>query len=198
MFSPMFFANIGISLDYNQIGEMFKGNNVVYIVLFCIAFVIFGMAAKFVGCGIGAKICKYSWSDSCKVGIGMMVRGEVCLIVANTGKKMGLISEEYYPAIILLIIISSILTPLFLKMLYKKFPHVENPEIGEGMENIGQGVVNIENNGEDLKNCDAACVCADNGNGASETNVATANTDVSETNASDSDESQSGQNEKKD
>lgn len=140
MFSPMFFANIGISLDYNQIGEMFKGSNVVYIVFFCLAFVIFGMAAKFVGCGLGAKLCKYNWPDSCKVGIGMMVRGEVCLIVANTGKNMGLISEEYYPAIILLIIVSSILTPLCLKLLYKKYPHVEMPEMArEGMELIGQG-----------------------------------------------------------
>jgi len=87
------------------------------------------MASKFVGCGLGAKACKYSWQESCKVGIGMMVRGEVCLIVANTGKAQGLISEQFYPAIILLIIVSSILTPLFLKMLYKKFPHTELPEL---------------------------------------------------------------------
>lgn len=144
LFSPIFFANIGISLNYNQIGEMFKGSNVVYILLFCIAFVIFGMAAKFVGCGIGAKICKYDWQESCKVGVGMMVRGEVCLIVANTGKAMGLISEEYYPAIILLIIISSILTPLLLKVLYKKYPHVEIPQMAEGMECAGQ-VINGDN-----------------------------------------------------
>ncbi len=122
MFSPLFFAYIGISLNYNQIGKMFTSSDVVYIVLFCLAYVIFGMAAKLIGCGLGAKVCKYKWEESCKVGIGMMVRGEVCLIFANTGKEAGLISEEYYPAIILLIIISSILTPLLLKMLYKKFP----------------------------------------------------------------------------
>lgn len=136
LFSPIFFANIGISLDYNQIGKMFGSSNVVYILLFCIAFVIFGMAAKFVGCGLGAKLCKYEWQESCKVGIGMMVRGEVCLIVANTGKAQGLISEEYYPAIILLIIVSSILTPLMLKMLYKKYPHFEDASIAQGMQRI--------------------------------------------------------------
>ncbi|MDE6189887.1 MAG: cation:proton antiporter [Clostridia bacterium] len=136
LFSPMFFANIGISLDYNQIGKMFSGSNVVYIILFCLAFVIFGMAAKFVGCGLGAKMCKYNWQESSKVGIGMMVRGEVCLIVANTGKAQGLISEEYYPAIILLIIVSSILTPLLLKTLYKKFPHTEIPSLAKDMEGL--------------------------------------------------------------
>ena len=136
LFSPMFFAYIGISLDYNQIGKMFASSNVVYILLFCVAFVIFGMASKFVGCGLGAKMCKYEWQESCKVGIGMMVRGEVCLIVANTGKAQGLISEEYYPAIILLIIVSSIVTPLLLKVMYKKFPHTEIPAIVKGMERI--------------------------------------------------------------
>lgn len=125
MFSPLFFANIGISLNYDQIGKMFTSGDAVFIILFCLAFVIFGMAAKLIGCGLGAKVCKYKWEESVKVGIGMMVRGEVCLIFANTGKDAGLISEEYYPAIILLIIVSSILTPLLLKMLYKKFPMQE-------------------------------------------------------------------------
>ncbi len=142
MFSPLFFANIGISLNYNQIGQMFASKNAVYIIIFCLAFVIFGMAAKFVGCGLGAKICKYNWQESFKVGMGMMVRGEVCLIVANEGKAQGLISEEYYPAIILLIIASSILTPLLLKMLYKKYPHTEIPTL-----HVGEALA-VEVNGE--------------------------------------------------
>ena len=142
MFSPLFFANIGISLNYNQIGQMFASKNAVYIIIFCLAFVIFGMAAKFVGCGLGAKVCKYNWQESFKVGMGMMVRGEVCLIVANEGKAQGLISEEYYPAIILLIIASSILTPLLLKMLYKKYPHTEIPTL-----HVGEALA-VEVNGE--------------------------------------------------
>ena len=139
MFSPLFFANIGISLNYAQIGKMFASSDAIFIILFCLAFVVFGMAAKLVGCGLGAKICKYKWQESVKVGIGMMVRGEVCLIFANTGKEAGLISEEYYPAIILLIIVSSILTPLLLKTLYKKFPHTELPELG------GDGIADAAN-----------------------------------------------------
>lgn len=134
LFSPIFFANIGISLDYNQIGQMFGSTNVIFILLFCVAFVVFGMGAKLVGCGLGARLCKYEWQESWKVGIGMMVRGEVCLIVANTGKAQNLISEEYYPAIILLIIVSSILTPLLLKTLYKKYPLVETVAEEQGAE----------------------------------------------------------------
>lgn len=143
MYSPLFFANIGISLDYNQIGEMFSNKGAIFIILFCFAFVIFGMAAKLVGCGLGAKICRYKLEESVKVGIGMMVRGEVCLIFANTGKEAGLISEEYYPAIILLIIASSVLTPLLLKLLYRKFPHVE-PTAGVNAEQTAQADGNVD------------------------------------------------------
>ena len=153
MFSPLFFANIGISLNYNQIGKMFASSDAIFIVLFCLAFVVFGMGAKLVGCGLGAKICKYKWQESVKVGIGMMVRGEVCLIFANTGKDAGLISEEYYPAIILLIIVSSILTPLLLKMLYKKFPHTELPEIGgDGIADAANGEVADSNDASEEEN----------------------------------------------
>ena len=148
LFSPIFFANIGISLDYNQIGKMFGSSNVIFILLFCIAFVIFGMGAKFLGCGLGARLCKYEWQESWKVGIGMMVRGEVCLIVANTGKAQGLISEEYYPAIILLIIVSSILTPLLLKTLYRKFPHVETVTAEQGAEGVESAQASDQSQGE--------------------------------------------------
>ena len=121
IFSPLFFVNIGVSLPYDTIVKSFSW----IIVLFSFAFILAGLLSKFLGAGLGAKLCKYSWSDSAKVGISMMVRGEVCLIIANEGVASGIMSQEYYPAIVLLIVISSILTPLLLKFLFKKFPMVE-------------------------------------------------------------------------
>ena len=118
IFSPMFFANIGISLPYDTIVSSFSW----IIVLFSIAFIFAGLLSKFLGAGVGALLCKYSYPDSAKVGISMMVRGEVCLIIANEGVKTGLLTQSAYPAIVLLIIVSSILTPVILKLLYKKFP----------------------------------------------------------------------------
>jgi Kef-type K+ transport system membrane component KefB len=65
-----------------------------------------------------AKITKHSWNDSLKIGVGMMTRGEVALIVAQKGLSVGLLDPIYFTAVILLIIVSSISTPIMLKILY--------------------------------------------------------------------------------
>lgn len=124
LFSPIFFANIGIGLDYKALVSNFSWT----IVLFSIAFVICGMAAKLVGCGAGGLICKYKPHESLEVGLGMMVRGEVCLIVAQKGIEEGIMSASYLPAVILLVIMSSLLTPILLKLTFKKFPTDENDD----------------------------------------------------------------------
>lgn len=126
MFSPVFFANIGIAMPYSALASSFK-ENAGLIIGFSILFVVAGLASKFLGCGAGAAICKYKPNQCVKVGVGMMVRGEVCLIVTQTGVAAGLIKETYYPAIILLIIVSSILTPIVLKLMFRKFPNEELP-----------------------------------------------------------------------
>ena len=67
-----------------------------------------------------AKICRFSNKDSLKIGVGMMTRGEVALIVAQKGLSVGLLTSVYFTAVILLIIVSSISTPIILKILYAK------------------------------------------------------------------------------
>ncbi len=124
LFSPIFFANIGICLDYKSLVDNFGWT----VILFSLAFVICGMAAKLVGCGAGGLICKYKPHESLEVGLGMMVRGEVCLIVAQKGIEEGIMSAEYLPAVILLVIMSSLLTPIFLKLTFKKFPTEDEVE----------------------------------------------------------------------
>ena len=67
-----------------------------------------------------AKVLGFSWPDSLKVGVGMMTRGEVALIVAQKGLSVGMVESKYFTAVILLIIASSVLTPIVLKFLYSK------------------------------------------------------------------------------
>ncbi|MDE5618506.1 MAG: cation:proton antiporter, partial [Clostridia bacterium] len=130
LFSPLFFASIGIGINYEHLGQSFSdGSSVGLIIAFSIAFVIFGMLAKLLGCGGGALMCKYKMNQSVKVGLGMMVRGEVCLIVAQKGMDVGLIDARFWPAVILLIVCSSLLTPILLKLMFKKYPDMENPEM---------------------------------------------------------------------
>jgi len=88
--------------------------------LFSIGFVGVALLTKIIGCGLMAKICKFNNNDSLKIGIGMMTRGEVALIVSQKGLSVGLLDPIYFTAVILLIIVSSISTPIMLKILYGK------------------------------------------------------------------------------
>lgn len=112
LFGPIFFASIGLKTNIDNI--------TVGILLFSIGFVIVGLLGKIIGCGLMAKACKFNWHDSVKIGVGMMTRGEVALIVAQKGLSAGLLEPVYFTSVILLIIVSSIATPIVLKFLYSK------------------------------------------------------------------------------
>lgn len=117
LFGPVFFASIGLKTD---IGDVDGG-----ILLFAAAFIVVALATKIIGCGLISRICRFSASDSLKIGIGMMTRGEVALIVAQKGLAVGLMEPVYFTAVILLIIVSSLATPILLKLLFAKYPDVE-------------------------------------------------------------------------
>ena len=85
---------------------------IVVVEFFSIAFVLVGLLAKVIGCGAMSGLCGYKGMDKLKIGIGMMTRGEVALIVSQRGLKAGIIGSEYFTAVILLIIVSSIVTPI--------------------------------------------------------------------------------------
>lgn len=112
LFGPVFFASIGLKTDLNDV----TGG----ILLFAVGFVIVGLISKIIGCGLMARICRFKGKDALKIGVGMMTRGEVALIVAQKGLSMNLIDPVYFTAVILLIIVSSISTPIVLKFLYSK------------------------------------------------------------------------------
>ncbi len=114
VFGPIFFASIGLKTDITN----FSGE----ILLFSIAFIIVAMITKIIGCGLMARLCRFSGSDSLKIGVGMMTRGEVALIVSQKGLSVGLLEPVFFTSVILLIIASSILTPILLKFLYAKSP----------------------------------------------------------------------------
>lgn len=111
IFGPVFFASIGLNTTFDGFTSS--------LLLFSVFFVIVALLTKIVGCGLVAKLTKLSFKDSLKVGVGMMTRGEVALIVAKKGLSEGMLEPEYFASVILLIIASSIMTPIILKLLYK-------------------------------------------------------------------------------
>lgn len=120
VFAPIFFVGIGLKTSFD--------NFTLSILWFSIAFVAVGLITKIIGCGLMGKLCRFNNKDSLKIGIGMMTRGEVALIVAQKGLDAGILDQKYFAAVILLIIVSSISTPILLKLLYRGEP-VENSSI---------------------------------------------------------------------
>lgn len=111
IFTPIFFANIGISsFSFGAFSGLW--------LMFGLLYVLAGLLGKFIGCGAGGLICRFSPSDSAKIGAGMMVRAEVILVCAQTGINLGIVSGNISTYVCLIIIISSLTVPVFLKALY--------------------------------------------------------------------------------
>ncbi len=110
IFGPVFFASIGLQTNLKEIDTT--------VLLFAACFVVVGLFTKILGCGFMSKLLKYNNTDSLKIGVGMMTRGEVALIVAQRGLKAGMMESKFFTAVILLIITSSIITPIILKAIY--------------------------------------------------------------------------------
>lgn len=115
IFSPIFFANVGINADFSGLKATIIG--------FGCCYILAGLLGKVLGCGIGAKITGNHLKDSIRIGIGMMARAEVALICANKGIDAGLVDSGMSTFIVIMIIVSSFVTPLILKLTYKN----ENP-----------------------------------------------------------------------
>lgn len=113
-FGPVFFASVGLKSDLRGISFELIG--------FVMVLTVVALLAKIIGCGAMARACRFSKSDSLKIGVGMMTRGEVALIVADKGISAGIINKMMNFAVVPLIITSSLLTPIILKILYSIWP----------------------------------------------------------------------------
>jgi Kef-type K+ transport system membrane component KefB len=114
IFGPVFFASIGLKTQFSGFSKE--------LLLFSLGFVLVALLTKVIGCGLTAKLMRYNMRDSLKVGVGMMTRGEVALIVSQKGLSVGMLDPKYFASVILLIIVSSVTTPIVLKLLYKGEP----------------------------------------------------------------------------
>jgi Kef-type K+ transport system membrane component KefB len=111
LLSPIFFASIGLNM-----GEISMGGSMI---LFTILLLIVAIITKIVGCGVGAKVCGYTNKESVQIAMGMISRGEVALIVAAKGQKLGLMSDTVFAPIVIMVVATTIITPIFLKLVFK-------------------------------------------------------------------------------
>jgi Kef-type K+ transport system membrane component KefB len=112
LLSPIFFAAVGLKITISSMDAN--------MIIFTVVLLVVAILTKIIGCGLGAKMCKYSNNESLKIGIGMISRGEVALIVANKGASVGLMDDKFFAPIILIVIITTLVTPILLKIVYSK------------------------------------------------------------------------------
>ena len=109
--SPIFFASIGLKVSLPDM----TGS----IILFSVLLVIVAILTKIVGCGFGAKMCKFTNHESIQIGAGMVSRGEVALIVATKGAALGLMSSVFFGPVIIMVVATTIVAPILLKLAFR-------------------------------------------------------------------------------
>jgi Kef-type K+ transport system membrane component KefB len=114
IFAPLFFAIIGAQVDLRGINI-----NVLYLAGIIVAVAI---GTKLAGCGLPAMIFLKNKGKAMKVGIGMISRGEVGLIVAGVGVSSGALTNDIYTTVIIMVALTTIITPVWLKVAYRKDP----------------------------------------------------------------------------
>lgn len=120
IFSPVFFAVIALGMY--QTSFDIHDRTAVNFMIMGFLWVLIGLIGKIIGCYTAARIFRFSRMDSIRVGFGMMARAEVLIVTAQTGVNAGLVSPSILPFALLLILVSSFLTPIFLKLFYRNEP----------------------------------------------------------------------------
>lgn len=114
VFAPLFFAIIGARVDLRGVTPE----------VLALAGIMIAVAVgtKLVGCGLPSMLFLKDKGKSMKVGIGMISRGEVGLIVAAAGASAGVLSNTLFSTVVIMVAVSTIITPVWLKLAYRKDP----------------------------------------------------------------------------
>jgi Kef-type K+ transport system membrane component KefB len=126
LLTPVFFANIGLSVTIPDLNAQ--------LLLITVSFVVLAILSKLVGCGLGAKICGMTSREALQTGVGMVCRGEVALIVAKKGESLGLMNDAFMGPVIITVVACAILTPVMLKgVFHKDTPAMAHSDLAERM-----------------------------------------------------------------
>ncbi|MCI7658996.1 cation:proton antiporter [Flintibacter sp.] len=110
--SPIFFASVGLKVSL----EYMDWNTAVLTLIITLVAIV----TKIIGCGISARICRYTTDESLRIGVGMVSRGEVALIVANKGIASGMMSQVFLAPVVLMVVVTTVITPVMLRAVYPK------------------------------------------------------------------------------
>ena len=126
IFAPLFFAIIGAQVDLRAVD--------LNILILSGAIIVVAVTTKLFGCGLPAMYFLKSKQKGLRVGIGMISRGEVGLIVAGVGVTAGVLTSEVYSTIIIMVVVTTIITPIWLKIEYRKEQKNDSNESNKTVE----------------------------------------------------------------
>ena len=107
---PFFLAEIGLHFDLN----VFRNPSIVVLALTLIPVAVF---SKILGCGLGAS--RYGRKVATRVGVGMIPRGEFCMVVAQAGLTLKAIQNDTYAVIVFMAVTAATLAPPLLKWAFR-------------------------------------------------------------------------------
>ncbi|MGH1520828.1 MAG: cation:proton antiporter [Nitrosopumilus sp.] len=123
IFAPLFFAIIGAQVDLRAVD--------LNILMLSGIIISIAIVTKLFGCGLPAMFFLKNRDQGLRVGIGMISRGEVGLIVAGVGVTAGILTSEIYSTIIIMVAVTTIITPIWLKMEYRKEQKKDGDVLGK-------------------------------------------------------------------
>ena len=117
---PVFFVSVGLTADLST----FPLEAIPFTALLLVGAVL----SKVVGCGLGAKLGGFTNTESLRLGVCMISRGEVGLIIATLGINSGVFQSDdpLFAALFMVILLTTVLTPPFVRMVFNPTETEEN------------------------------------------------------------------------
>jgi len=126
-FVSVFFVSIGLEANAKTVFAPLAKLNLMtreqaLLIIFALAIIFVAVATKILGCFVGAILTGFSRLEGYRVGVGMISRGEVGLIVASVGYSAGIIQLEVFSTMVLMVLISTLITPIWLRQIFPRRP----------------------------------------------------------------------------
>lgn len=113
---PFFFVVTGAQVRLSELASPSALATLLLITLLAVL-------GKLVGGGLAAR--SLGAQSALIVGVGMVPRGEVGIIVASLGRSSKVFSDQVFALIIAMSLLTSVIAPPILKILFARLPHVE-------------------------------------------------------------------------
>jgi Kef-type K+ transport system membrane component KefB len=117
IFGPIFFGYIGLSTSI----ILSQGNaDMAYVVPFILILIILVFVGKILGCGIGARICKFNNNESFIIGCTMCGRGALELVLLSFGLEIEVITESQFISLVIVTLVTIVITPILYTLATKR------------------------------------------------------------------------------